>query len=1164
MFAFIRFFILVSLCLGSILSVPAQAGPTDRCTIFVGHPFKRIELKIEFQAPVSECLNGNARGRQTVTGQPIGSPAGTTMTVTSTFVDGRPTGQTTIRSSFGHSFDGTMDEERNSYGKTIYRDTHVEEGHHLQGTLITGIITGTLNTGRNATYFIDGQTVTERQYAASQTSSSNYAYTPPSSGGFSQGNVGFSNPRTGIMQPTTSNAPEPTTRAVTRTPPSNLNCTAYIAYPLEYEGIGLQYRGNCPSGYAEGEQEIIAYASGKKIKVNSTFRSGTTTGQTSIYITGSVSFAGIVRSDGNVEGLVTFPDGHMEMGTFASGRLTDGVRQASNGKRYYRGGREVTERVYEGGTQSAEYVPPASVAAPATQPRQSAPRRRNSDDGEQCTIEPPAELRGMAIITQGECEGDTFSGKATFTLSTGKVQYIVPYRRGRVTGAMTAYFPNDRMTFTGSFNGIVPNVGLMEKSLGNGTFAIAEYSGGRLVSQRTERREPGIGEQIVGSIVRDVVLPQVAAAIDQQVNKAVDDAINGPERRRERRRTQADEARQLEVQQAQERQNIRLAEEENARRNLAQARADRDRQLAQDQEIIARQTQLAADARANAERQAQNQRDYEARQAADRAADDERERQRQVAEQEREAARQRQMAQNTFSVTTQPPVFGGSTSAPVVGTNPPDQGVPPPTVGTNPPRNELPPPVDLTPVIRTPDVPQPLPSGTKLPDLRPTLNEPSPLPPPTTLPDLRPTLGEPLPPPSSGRTLDPPTRNPDPLPSGQDLQPSFPSQPEPVQPPTRNDTLGSGTGGTSAQPTPTYIQPTRTTQQVSSPSVPNAPTGMYPGFSSRNYTYDYGRSFEFGWSAASGATSYRIAVRDIASGLLAFDRTTSGTRVDSPIFSAGREYVWDVAACNSVGCSRSRNTYFRTAGGSTQTPIQTTQNPASFGRDVWEGVDRGTRECGMALVDATGESAQTILALMAEKGGWQRLAQSSATSFRSFIEAGPFEAIRSLIAGLQRKSDAVVTAINQGRPRDACLAAIDLSSSVVDIADQTGTVRNIRNLRRLIEQPRQLAESAARRSASGAARLAKYLDFNLAGTSFRTSGGYDISIPSNFVAEPFRNGKGITYRPRNTTDNNNIIRIGEPDQRNPTGYVRVYNSSGQPLDLRTNKPGSDNDTHIPL
>ena len=75
------------------------------------------------------------------------------------------------------------------------------------------------------------------------------------------------------------------------------------------------------------------------------------------------------------------------------------------------------------------------------------------------------------------------------------------------------------------------------------------------------------------------------------------------------------------------------------------------------------------------------------------------------------------------------------------------------------------------------------------------------------------------------------------------------------------------------------------------------------------------------------------------------------------------------------------------------------------------------------------------------------------------------------------------------------------------------------------------------------------------------SSGYQI--PGNYVAEPAGNGQGWTFRAPGTTGNANIIRVMEGNDQNPNGYVRYYNSHGQPLNVE-GKPGPDEDTHLPL
>jgi len=76
--------------------------------------------------------------------------------------------------------------------------------------------------------------------------------------------------------------------------------------------------------------------------------------------------------------------------------------------------------------------------------------------------------------------------------------------------------------------------------------------------------------------------------------------------------------------------------------------------------------------------------------------------------------------------------------------------------------------------------------------------------------------------------------------------------------------------------------------------------------------------------------------------------------------------------------------------------------------------------------------------------------------------------------------------------------------------------------------------------------------------------GYDAK-GERTLAEPGSGGwaqLGYDQAP-GTTGNASIVRVGEADSQNPTGYVRYYNSGGQPLTIFRN-PGTGPDTHLPL
>ncbi|MGH9788251.1 MAG: hypothetical protein ACRD4U_06070, partial [Candidatus Acidiferrales bacterium] len=78
--------------------------------------------------------------------------------------------------------------------------------------------------------------------------------------------------------------------------------------------------------------------------------------------------------------------------------------------------------------------------------------------------------------------------------------------------------------------------------------------------------------------------------------------------------------------------------------------------------------------------------------------------------------------------------------------------------------------------------------------------------------------------------------------------------------------------------------------------------------------------------------------------------------------------------------------------------------------------------------------------------------------------------------------------------------------------------------------------------------------------------GTAVRIPPGQVAEPAANANGIVYRNPGTTGNANTIRIMGPDAqgRYPSGYVRVYNERGQPINPSTGRPDVRARTHTPL
>lgn len=65
------------------------------------------------------------------------------------------------------------------------------------------------------------------------------------------------------------------------------------------------------------------------------------------------------------------------------------------------------------------------------------------------------------------------------------------------------------------------------------------------------------------------------------------------------------------------------------------------------------------------------------------------------------------------------------------------------------------------------------------------------------------------------------------------------------------------------------------------------------------------------------------------------------------------------------------------------------------------------------------------------------------------------------------------------------------------------------------------------------------------------------------VARTADNGKGSVWQAPGAKGNADMIRVMNPTDRYPDGYVRFYNAHGQPIGMN-GKPGSKAETHIPM
>ena len=112
-------------------------------------------------------------------------------------------------------------------------------------------------------------------------------------------------------------------------------------------------------------------------------------------------------------------------------------------------------------------------------------------------------------------------------------------------------------------------------------------------------------------------------------------------------------------------------------------------------------------------------------------------------------------------------------------------------------------------------------------------------------------------------------------------------------------------------------------------AVPPTPTNPTPGTTSAPGPVQASTSVTLSWSASTGATSYSLGVRDVVSGVLVVDTTTSNTSYQANL-AAGGQYRWNVAACNSSGCSSfTTPLYFQTPAVIPPTPTNPTPGTTS-------------------------------------------------------------------------------------------------------------------------------------------------------------------------------------------------------------------------------------------
>ncbi len=98
---------------------------------------------------------------------------------------------------------------------------------------------------------------------------------------------------------------------------------------------------------------------------------------------------------------------------------------------------------------------------------------------------------------------------------------------------------------------------------------------------------------------------------------------------------------------------------------------------------------------------------------------------------------------------------------------------------------------------------------------------------------------------------------------------------------------------------------------------------------------------------------------------------------------------------------------------------------------------------------------------------------------------------------------------------------------------------------------------------TGAAGGARASSTTLTRTTISTADGA-VSVPAGSVRSMAANAQGVVYRPAGSQGNAGAVRAASPNAQNPSGYTRVYNQQGQPVNVQTGKPAPAAQTHPPL
>jgi hypothetical protein len=303
-------------------------------------------------------------------------------------------------------------------------------------------------------------------------------------------------------------------------------CRASFTFPAEEYGnvdMPTTYRGNCPTGYAEGFLTLTVTPETKEnlttVNISSTFVDGKASGRTSYSQQNGITFNGEIDLDGVIRGRFEFYD-HQTEGEYRNGRMYTGrvFRAVSmgGGINYFVRGEPVSQEDY-----NREFGEADPLVAPLAQIPSHTPQmvKLQLEGRKTCLADLPAKLFKIEGDFGGACKNGYYTGKADLKLTPlagntlPKMNVSLTYEAGQVVGPVKVKYPTYNTTYVGTLSDWEPQDGATSQPVGNDNYAVIQFQGGQQINQFREYRQPSEETLMLRRLGRELLFIGVNIAV---------------------------------------------------------------------------------------------------------------------------------------------------------------------------------------------------------------------------------------------------------------------------------------------------------------------------------------------------------------------------------------------------------------------------------------------------------------------------------------------------------------------------------------------------------------------------------------------------------------------------------------------------------------------------